>query len=62
MNDVQKAAVQEEIAETQAAIDNLTQLVADDNLAIIQAKKSLSLHNGALAQQQAKLVALNEGL
>lgn len=62
MNEAQRAAVLEEIAETEAAITNLTQAIADDNLEITQAQKSKSLHTGALQGQQAKLVALQEGL
>jgi chromosome segregation ATPase len=62
VNSTQVAAINEEIAETQTAIDNLNQLIADTNLSIIQAKKGLSIYSGQLQQAQAKLAALQEGL
>lgn len=62
MNDTQKAAVQEEIAETQERLDTMNASIADYQLKIQQSQKALSSVTSARNAEQAKLAALNEGL
>jgi chromosome segregation ATPase len=62
MNDTQKAAVQEEIAETQARLDTMNATIADYQLSIQQNQKALSSVTSARNAEQAKLTALQEGL
>lgn len=62
MNETQKTAVREEIAEQQAIVDGYNQTIADAKLAITQGQKTVYIYNQQLANAQARIAALNEGL
>lgn len=62
MNEAQKAAVLEEIAETQAVIDSLQLKIDDYNAQIAQIKKSAYQYQTQVDIAKQKVVALQEGM